>query len=459
MKGENRDLILNGSLPKAILSVAVPVVVNSFLQTMYNLTDTYWLGRIGTEQLAAINLVTPMQNIVISFGGGVTVAGVVMIAQYVGAKLDDEARKMTAHIFLCAMGFSLLFASLVVLFSPGIVGWLGADGSTYPYGVTYLRIVSASMPFLFMMNIYQAVLQAQGNTVSSMLLNFLGITVNMALDPLLMIAYPLGVAGAALATLVAKLIPAVLAFRLLRSRRQLLRLSFKGFRFEREKLKNIARIGLPTALGGSTMHLGFMLMSKSVYAYGVDAMAAYGIGNKVNGLISLPSNAIGSAISTIAGQNMGARQPERTRKAYLWSMTRLVAFLLAGGLILSRPAVAQAIVSVFSDDPAVVAMAADFLSILAFWCFANGVYNSTAGLFRATGHTEITTAVDVSRLWVFRFGTLYLCQNVFLMGVRSVWYSIVISNGITAAILLALYFTGLWRKPRFEPGRQAGAEG
>jgi Na+-driven multidrug efflux pump len=149
------------------------------------------------------------------------------------------------------MGFSLLFASLVVLISPAIVGWLGADGSTYRYGVTYLRIVSASMPFLFMMNIYQAVLQAQGNTVSSMLLNFLGITVNMALDPLLMIAYPLGVAGAALATLVAKLIPAVLAFRLLRSRRQLLRLSFKGFRFEREKLKNIARIGLPTALGGT----------------------------------------------------------------------------------------------------------------------------------------------------------------------------------------------------------------
>lgn len=81
----NPDLILHGNLIHAILSLAIPVVINSFLQTMYNLTDTYWLGKIGTEQLAAINLVTPMQNIITNFGSGITVAGAVLIAQYIGA--------------------------------------------------------------------------------------------------------------------------------------------------------------------------------------------------------------------------------------------------------------------------------------------------------------------------------------------------------------------------------------
>ncbi len=165
------------------------------------------------------------------------------------------------------------------------------------------------------MNIYQAVLQAQGNTVSPMLLNFLGITVNMALDPLLMIVYPLGVAGAALAHTEAK--PGTGRGRLSAAAKHegsLLRLSFKGFRFERRSLRTSARIGLPTALGGSTMHLGFMLMSKSVSLTAVDAMAAYGIGNKVNRTHIASLNAIGSAVSTIAGQNMAPGNPSAPGK-------------------------------------------------------------------------------------------------------------------------------------------------
>ena len=97
----NRDLILNGNMLQAILSIAIPVVINSFLQTMYNLTDTYWLGKIGTEQLAAINLVTPVQNIILNFGTGITVAGSVLIAQYIGAK-DDENAKAWQTRFLYA---------------------------------------------------------------------------------------------------------------------------------------------------------------------------------------------------------------------------------------------------------------------------------------------------------------------------------------------------------------------
>ena len=95
-------------------------------------------------------------------------------------------------------------------------------------------------------------------------------------------------------------------------------------------------------------------------------------------------------------------------------------------------------------------MAADFLSIMAFWCFTNGVYNSSVGLFNGTGHTEVTMAVDATRLWVFRFLTLWFCGTVLKMGVRSVWYSVVVSNGICAAILFVLYLSGIWKKPKIK---------
>jgi len=446
----NTELILHGSLVRAILSIAVPVVINAFIQTLYNLTDTYWLGQIGKEPLAAINLVSPVQSIVLSFGSGVTVAGAVMIAQYIGARKEQDAKKIANQIFVVAMGFAVICALLLALFTPGIVTWLGATGETLRHSIAYLRIVVLDMPFLYMVNIYQSTRQAQGDTLHPMLLNLLGISLNLIFDPLLMVVIPLGAAGAAQATVLAKMCPAFIALYLLTRRQEPIHLERRLMRPDMASLRNIVRIGLPTALGGSVMQLGFLLMSRNVLVYGVDAMAAYGIGNKVNGLITLPSTGISSAVSTIVGQNMGAGQMKRADKGYRLSLMGITVFLFAGGRIMSLPSVSTAVVSIFAEDPAVIAMAADFLATMAFWCFTNGIHDCTCGLFQGTGHTEVPMAVNVSRLWVLRFATLWFCETVLDMGVRSIWYSVVVSNGISSAILVGLYFTGLWKKPRLK---------
>lgn len=443
----NRDQILNGNLIMAILTLSVPVVINSFLQTMYNLTDTYWLGKLGTEELAAINLVSPVQNMVLSFGAGITVAGSVLISQYIGAKQDEDAKSMANHIFACAMIFSIVCAAIVALATPAIVTWLGAEGETYRQSVTYLQLVVLDMPFLYMVNMYVAIHQAQGDTFRPMLMNLLGISLNMVLDPLFMVQFAMGVAGAALATVTAKAVPALIAFVLLHNRKKLIYLDLRHLKFEKEKLVNIVKVGLPSAIGGSTSQFGFLLMSRNVFKYGTEAMAAYGIGNKVNGLISLPSNGVGAATAIIVGQNVGAMQLDRAEKGYKIARTMIVGFLLVGGFVLSRMPVSTAIVSIFSEDETVIAMAADFLSIMAFWVFTNGVYNTTTGLFQGSGHTAVNMVVDVSRLWIFRFGTLFVCEQFLHMGVRSVWYSVVVSNGIAAVVLFIVYLTGHWRKP------------
>ena len=445
---KNIKLILQGSMGKAILALAVPVVINSFLQTMYNLTDTYWLGQLGTNELAAINLVSPLQQIVVNFGSGLTVAGAVLIAQLIGASKKEEAASMASQIFVCAMIFSIICAGVIAIFTPTVVNWLGADELTAKVANVYLRIVILDMPFLYMVNIFAAIRQAQGDTVSPMFLNLTGILLNVILNPLLMIVIHWGAAGAALATVIAKAVPAMISLVILKRDTTGVRIRLKGFRFEKSKMKSILTVGLPTAIGGSTMQLGFLLMSRNVYVYGTGAMAAYGIGNKVNGLITLPSNGIGSAVATIVGQNIGANQIDRAEKGYKIARRVSVIFLFVGGLILSRPFLSEAIVGLFSTDEEVIAMAADFLSIMALWCFTNGVYNSTSGLFQGSGHTEVTMAVDATRLWVFRFATLYVCENWLHMGVRSIWYSVVVSNALSSVILYVVYRTGLWKKKR-----------
>ena len=442
----NRELILSGNMVKAILSLSIPVIFNSLIQTMYNLTDTFWLGKIGTDHMAAITVVSPIQSIVMNFGTGITAAGAILISQYVGAKDEKNARQMANQLFACSMIFSITCAILCCLLTPVLVGWLGAEGNVFTYGRIYLQIVILDMPFLFMINLFTAVNQAQGDTVRPLILNTFGVVLNMILDPLLMVVLKWGVAGAALATLSAKIPSAMIALWSLRNKENPIYLSMKGFHFDKDKLKQIIRIGLPTAVGSSTMQFGFLLMSKSVLAYGPVAVAAYGIGNRVNSLITTASNAMGSATSTIVGQNMGAGQVERADKGYRLARNMIVIFLLIGGVILSRPTIARPIVSIFSSDEEVIRLGIDYLVIMALYCWTNGIYNTTMGLFQGTGHTMITMAVDASRLWVFRFLTLFICERVLHMGVASIWYCVVISNATSAFILFILYHTKIWKK-------------
>lgn len=446
ISGEKRTLILEGNLFQAILTLAVPVMINSFIQSMYNLTDTFWLGKIGTDSQAAITLVSPVQNILINFGAGITTAGSILISQYLGARQDKEANKMANHICLCSLIFSILCALTCWLITPSIVRWLGADGAIYKFGISYLRIVVLDLPFLFMINLYTSVKQSQGDTVRPMLLNLLGVCINLVLDPLFLIGFRWGIAGAATATLLAKIPSAVIAVIILRSNKQLVRLSFKDFKFEKDKMLSILKIGLPTAVGGSTMQLGFLLMTKNVNAYGTKATTAYGIGNKINGIITLPANGIGSALSTIVGQNFGANNIKRVDKSFHYALRMGAIFLFVFGMILSRRFIAEPIVRFFTSDEEVVPLATEFLSIMAMCCWTNAFYNVTQGLFQGCGHTMITMAVDASRIWIFRFLTLWICSSILKMGVESVWYAVVISNATSAVILYCLYWTGIWKK-------------
>ncbi len=432
--------------------LAVPVIINNFLQTMYNLTDTFWLGKLGTYELAAINLITPAQNAVIHFGSGITVAGSILISQYMGAKQDKEAKVIANQIFTCAMLFSVFCCLSCFFGAPAIVSWLGADADTYKYSIEYFRIVILDMPFLFLVNIYQATRQSQGDTVSPMLLNLSGILLNMILDPFLMVGLHLGVSGAAIATLVSKLLTAVIAFVALGNKKGPIHLDIRYMKPEREKVKAIIGLGLPSAIGGCAQQLGFLLLSKNVLAYGAQAMAAYGIGNKVNSLLFMPCNAVASATGTIVGQNLGARQIERAEKGYLLCRNMMVVFMFVGGVIMSTNVVSTAVVSIFSKDPVVIKMAAEFHSILTLWCWAMAIYNVTNALFRSAGHTRITMIVDICRLWVIRFTIIWIGENLLHAGVHSVWYSVALSNLIAAGIMYTLYKKGIWKKNkvRFE---------
>lgn len=437
---QSTQRILSGDLTKAILYLAVPIVLNNFIQSMYNLTDTYLLGKLGTDEMAAISLVSPVQNMIINFGQGFTLAGSILISQCVGAGDKDDAKKTVNQMFIVSVFLSLLFALLFIAATPFIVKWLGADGNVRRYGCTYLQIVLADLPFLFMINMFAGVSQAQGDTVKPMYLNLLGVLLNLIMDPLFILVFKWGVAGAALATMIAKAPCAIIALRALVSKERPVHVTIdKSLKPDFEKIKRIIAIGMPTALGSSTMQLGFLLITKNVITYGNAAMAAYGIGNKINGIITMPSSALGSATATIVGQNIGAGQGTRADAAYRRARIMAASLLFVLGMILSRPFVSTYMAGIFSHDDRVIAMAADFLSIMAFCCWTNGIHDTTRGYFNGKGKTLVTMIIDATRLWGFRFATLFVCAYFFKMRERSVWFAVVVSNALSALVLWICY--------------------
>lgn len=436
--------ILSDNLLKIILTLSIPIIINNLIQTMYGLTDTFWVSKIGTENLAAITFVSPFQSIIVSFGQGITLAGSILISHYIGANDIKNSKDMANQLFFISVVFSISCSIICFIISPLVVSLMGGTGNIYTLGTRYLRIVLLDMVFLFIINVYSAVHQAQGDTISPMLLNGLGVITNMIIDPLFIIVFKWGISGAALATLISKIPCAVIAIILLKNKNNRLYIDLKNFKFNVDKFKKIVSVGLPSAIGNSTTNLGFLLMSVNVSKYGAAAIAAYGIGNSVNGIIFTPAIAMGSALSTIVGQNLGAGQSERAKKSYIITVFMSVSFLLIGGIFIAL--VSENIAHIFSDDSEVIKLGTDFILALALGTWITGIYNSALGAFQGAGYTKITMIVDSARLWIFRFGSLFIMESFLNMGVKSIWYSVVVSNAISSIIMLLLSCFKDWTK-------------
>ena len=438
MKAKFNPDLLNKNIFRALLALAIPMMLNNLLQICYNLTDTYWLGKLGKEAMAAITLVSPLQNVITNLGGGLSGGGAVILSQCFGSGDLKRCAKTANQVFFMIMSFSL-FAALILLFLSGaMVKGMGATGEVWRMAVTYQQIMAVDIPLIYMVNVYSSVQNSSGKTAKPLALNFVGIAINMVLDPLFLVVFKWGAAGAALATVFSKIPCAAIAMYLLTRPSNPVRI--RPFRIKPDKrvIWDIMKVGLPMGIGNSAMSLGLVLMNKNVMDYGTIAVAAFGIGNKLNGIISAPSLAMGNAVSIFSGQAKGAKRYDKGVHAMFAGMGMMFALMLVAGFILSRNAVARAAIGIFSNDAEVIANGADFLAIMSLMVWSNAVYDASKGYLNGLGKTVSTVTVNAARLWVFRFAVLFVCEHILKIGVASIWYAVTLSNAISAVVMAAL---------------------
>lgn len=441
---KREQLILSGPLTRAILTLALPIMLNNLIASLYNIGDAYWVSKLGDVPLAAINFVWPVSFLTFSIALGISVAGGSLVSQYVGAGKIDEAKETAQQLYVFGVLFGIVSFILGWLLTPTIVGLMNATGALYDNSVLYLRVLFIEMPFLFLMNIFFSLNQATGDTITPTVINGTSAVINIIIDPIFIFALGLGIQGAALATVLSKVPFAIYGVYKLSHSNGAIRINPMSLKINKQKMLDLIKIGAPSSMGTSGVAVGFIVLFAIFASYGDYAMTAVGIGNRLNGLAFMPALGVGAALSTITGQNLGAGNIPRIKKAYRQSIVIATVILSATCLILWF--FSYELIGIFSQTPEVLELGGFYVRILALSTWSIGFFHCSVALFNGSGHTIYSMLLEGGRLWVIRLPLVLVLGKI--ASVDGIWYSVGLSNIIASAIAILLTFNGAWKHPK-----------
>lgn len=447
-KLSREQLILEGPLTRAILTLALPIMLNNLIGSLYNIGDAFWVSKLGDIPVAAINFVWPVSFLTFSIALGISVAGGSIVSQYIGAGKEKDAQKTAQQLYIFGLLFGIFSSVIGWLLAPTIVSLMNATGALYDNSVVYLRILFLEMPFLFIMNIFFSMNQATGDTVTPTIINGSSALFNILVDPLFIFTFGLGIQGAAWATVLSK-IPFAL-YGIYRMSRNQGPIHIRPFDLglDKKKMADLIRIGTPSSIGTSGVAVGFIVLFAIFATYGDHALTAVGIGNRLNGLAFMPAIGIGAALSTITGQNLGAGNVPRIYSAFRRSL--LIALIILGITCLGLWVFSYDLIYIFSQTPEVLEFGSFYLKILAMSTWSIGFFNCSIALYNGSGHTKYSMYMEGGRLWLVRLPLILLFSRVPAFGVDGIWYSVGLSNIIASAIAFGLTFNGVWKHPKLK---------
>ncbi len=444
---DKTHLILNGSIYKALLYLSVPIMINSLIQTIYNLVDGIWVSKISSVHFAATAFVWPVNFLFISIGIGLSIAGTSILSQFIGANKIKEANEHATQLIVLTVLSAILFSTIGIIFTPFIVKWMGATGDLAKYGIIYLRITFLDMLFMFVFFNYSSIMNSQGNTLYPTIFSAISATINAILDPIFIFTFDLGIAGAAYATLLSRILLAVAGLIHLYRGNSLILPSFKGFRFNIGIIKNIVKVGLPTSVGQSGAAIGFIVLNMFIGSYGTATIAAYAMVNRITSLISQPAMGLGSALTAIVGQNIGANQENRVKESFSKAtlLTSILGFI--GCFVLLTFDIE--IINFFmqsKDDPSVIELSVNYLKYISWSMPLMGIFSVLQGLFQGTGNTKYSMTMEIGRLWFVRLPMILIFKNFTNWGASGIWFSMSFSNLIVCLYGFLIYTKGFWKK-------------
>ncbi|HEQ78636.1 MAG TPA: MATE family efflux transporter [Euryarchaeota archaeon] len=457
MKRTIHDKILKGGIIVALFSLGWPMMVSSFLQSAYNLTDTFWVGRLGEQQganaIASLQMTWPIVWLMIALGMGFGIAGLALVSQYIGAKKPEEANKAAGQVYFLFFTFSFIVAIVGVLVTPTLNRYIIPNEEVREMATLYMRVIFLGQPFMFSVIAFDFLLRGYGDTKTPMYVTAVSVVLNIILDPILMFGIPgttfsgFGFIGAAYATFLTRSLVSIIAVYLIFSGRLGITLTFENLKPDWNIISKIIKIGIPSSLGGSGAAFGFVIMMFMVARVGdgVTSLAAYGIGDRIISIMFIIISGLQMSLSTIVGQNLGAGNIERAGKAARTAMVMMASLLALGALgiwVFREP-----LLSIFTTNSAVIDEGILFIGIFGLFMPFFGVFQAVQGVYSGSGHTVYSMGLMIVRLWVLRVPLSYLFAFVFGWDSVGLWWAMGLSNFGACIVAVIIFFWGKWKTP------------
>ncbi|MDW7761225.1 MAG: MATE family efflux transporter [Acidobacteriota bacterium] len=429
----NRTLLLEGPIGPTLAKLTVPMIFGILSMVVYNLTDAFFVGKLGREHLAALSFTFPVVLMIGSLAQGIGMGTAAVVSRALGAGDDRRARRLSTDslvlgLLIIAVGVVAGLLTIEPLFT-----LLGARDAVLDHIVGYMRIWYIGIIFVVVPMIGNSVLRATGDTKTPGLIMVLGAAANLVFDPLLIFGFgpipALGIRGAAWATLIGRGITFVISMSVLVRRERLLTVEIPRPREVWESWREILHVGLPDAGARMIIPLGQGVITRVVASYGPAAVAGFGVATRVEFFSLAAIIALSAVIGPFVGQNIGAGKPDRVRAGF--AVSRRFSLIVGLGAFFGFLFLAGHVASLFNEDPAVVSTAALYIRMVSLTYAAQGfffVVNAGLNVLRRPLH-----AAGLSLLEMFGLAVPLVLLGSRLFGIPGIFGAIGISYFVTGA--------------------------
>lgn len=380
-----------GNISKHLIGFAVPLVLGNLFQLTYNAADSIIVGRyVGTNALAAVGTANPIMNIVMFFIVGICMGASVLMSEYFGAKDIEKFKREVSTTMIAGILFTIILTIICVCLTKPMLRLIKTPDEIITDAAMYLRIIFFGLIFTFLYNIYAATLRSVGDTKTPLKFLIMSSFFNIIMDIIFIVGFNMGVAGAAIATIIAEMLSCIFCIVYVYKKVPLLRFSRKDIILDKELLKVTISYSWVTAMQQTCLHIGKVLVQGAVNPLGVDSIATFNAVNRVDDFAFTPEQSISHGMATFIAQNRGAKKNSRINKGFWVGMKieTLYWAMIVGVVYFGARDIMQLFVP--DEEAKVVELGIVYLQMMAFFYLLPSWTNGIQGYFRGMGDLKVT---------------------------------------------------------------------
>jgi len=427
-------VLLEGKIPKTLTRLALQMSIGILAMQIFNLVDTFFVGQLGTNQLAAMGFTFPVVMVINSIALGLGIGASSVISRAIGEGNQSKVRRLTTDALSLSLIIVTFFVVIGLLTIEPLFRSLGASGEIIRYIESYMKIWFLGMPFVVIPMVGNSAIRATGDTKTPSFVMVSAVFVNIILDPLLIFGYgPFPrweLAGAALATVISRGLTMVLSLWILYHRERMLALAIPKLKDAIQSWGKILYIGLPAAGTNLITPISMGIITRLVSHYGATAVAGFGVGSRIQMFSMAIIGSLSSILTPFVGQNWGAKRYERIKSgvkfsylaSFIWGVFLFALFLLA----------ANPLAALFNRNPLVIWTTDVYLKIVSIGFPALGILILTSSIFNALNKPLPASALMIARMFALYVPLAYLGSS--LLGLTGIFWAAVVSNFASGAV-------------------------